>query len=636
VVILSNVPAANLGEDGMRAMELAVKDWGVGLVMVGGENAFGPGGYQGSPVERALPVAMEIKERRVMPSGALVVVLHTCEIARGNFWAQQIALAALRVLSASDEYGVIYYSPMGAESWLFPLQRVGSKSALAALISGVQPGDMPSFIQSLQMAHTALKKSNASIKHVVIISDGDPAYPSDNAVLSMVADKITISTVGINPHDQQCSVRLAYVASIGRGRYYEPQNPNMLPQIFIKEAATVRRSQIFEEPFVPRQVLASETLKGIAATEYPSLRGYVVTTPKALSEVPLVTHHNDPLLAHWQYGLGRAVAFTSDAKARWAADWVAWAKFQQFWAQLVRWTSRNVAPTGLRARTSVENDRVRVVVDAVDQAGRFMNNIRFTGTLITPDQKEVPVAVRQTGPGRYEANFDAGEAGAHYLGLRYTDEKGQAALHTQGLVVPYSAEYRELKANEGLLRRLAEASDGRVLTGEMDVFARTFAASPRISEAFPLLLLLAILLVPADVFVRRVFVDYRAVWVRVAAAAAWLPLIGQARRRLAGQPTHVSALLSRKELTREQLAQRGRKFEVTGEVQVSEPTLAPRPGQARPVIELTQRPDVAEEEPAVARADETFTGRLLRAKQKARQEAEKSKGTGSDAPGAEN
>jgi len=615
-LILSNVAAAALGEEGMRVVELAVKDWGVGLVMIGSENTFGPGGYQDSPVERALPVSMDIKQRRIMPSGALVVILHTCEIAQGNYWAQQIALAALRVLSATDEYGVLYYDWQGGEKWLFPVQRVADKSKMATLISGVHPGDMPSFIGTMQKAHAALKKSTASVKHVVVISDGDPAYPSDTAVRSMVADGITISTVGISPHSQTDTARLAHVAALGKGRYYQPQTASMLPKIFIKEAATVRRSLIFEETFTPKVAMSSEIVKGIQPSEFPPLRGYVVTTPKQLAEVPLVTHQKDPLLAHWQYGLGRAVAFTSDAKARWAAHWISWGKYARFWAQVVRWVSRSVKDAGLQVRTEVAQDRAHVVVDAIDEDGRFINGIRFQGTLVTPDNKEIPLKLEQTGPGRYEADFAAGDTGPHYMALTYHDEKGRPVLYTHGLVIPYSSEYRELRANEPLLRSIAQATDARVLKVEDDVFARTFHPAPREKEAWPLLLLIAVLLVPADVFLRRVFVDYAAVWTRLAAFVQLLVGVG----RRAARPTHVSALLSRKRLTQEQIARRARKFEPTGETRVKEPALTPEAGEEKPDVEPAEPPAPEVPGPAITRDDDTYTGRLLRAKRRHRDE----------------
>ena len=620
-LVLSNVPASSLGEEGMRAVELAVKDWGVGLVMIGGENSFGPGGYQDSPVERTLPVSMEVKQQRVMPSGALVIILHTCEIAQGNYWAQQIALAALNVLSSSDEFGVLYYDWSGGVKWLFNLQRASDKGKLASLIGGVQPGDMPDFAASFQQAHAALKASSASIKHVVVISDGDPAYPSDAAVNAITADKITISAVGISPHSATDTNRLAHIAQLGKGRYYEPLNPNELPQIFIKEAAMVRRSMIFEEIFTPRAALVSELTRGIDPGEYPPLNGYVVTTPKQLAEVPLVTHHQDPLLAHWQYGLGRSAAFTSDAKARWAAQWVPWEKFAPFWAQVIRWCSRSVETAPLSARTEVSEDRARVVIDAADAEGRFLNNLQISGTMITPDGREERLAVEQTGPGRYETTAPADRVGPYYLSMQYTDDKGVKRLYTSGLVVPYSSEYRELKTNDRLLEELAKTTQGRVLKPADDVFARTFAPAPQFKDAWPLLLLIAVLLAPADIFVRRVFLDYARIWALARAALAAAPVVGRLWGRPAEAPTHVTTLLDRKRLSREEIAKRAQRFKPgEGAAPVVEPGLGDE--AEKPRIEPLEQPKTPTEGPAVAAQDDTYTGRLLRAKRKFRDKSE--------------
>jgi uncharacterized membrane protein len=617
-IILSNVQASSLGEDGMRAVELAVKDWGVGLVMIGGEQSFGPGGYQDSPIERALPVSMDVKQRQVMPSGALVIVLHTCEIAEGNYWAQQVALAALRVLSASDEFGVLYYDWQKAETWLFPLQRAGNKEQMASLITSVQPGDMPSFITILGKAHQALKASHASVKHIVLTSDGDPAYPGDDVIAQMVADGITISTVGISPHSLADTDRLGRLAQMGKGRYYDVQNASALPQIFIKEAATVRRSMISEEPFTPAAALASEIVRGISG--YPTLRGYVLTTPKELAEVPLVGPEKDPLLAHWQYGLGRAVAFTSDAKGRWAADWVSWSKFEQFWAQVLRWSARSVQGAGVRANVDVADDRGHVVIDAIDTEGRFINSLKFDGVLVTPDKKEVGLAVSQTGPGRYEATFDAQETGTHYLSLRYTDEHGKTALYTRGVVVPYSAEYRELRANESLLKEIAAVTGGRMLNDIGDnIFARTFAPDPNPRDAWPLLLFLAAVLLPLDVFVRRVFLDWRAIRARAEAAVEWV----SGRRRKVVEPSHVTVLLSKKATTREEMDRRARKFDTAGPISVEEPALGPKASEPEAEVRTMERPAAPSQGPSVVHGDQTYTGRLLSAKRKLREESKR-------------
>jgi uncharacterized membrane protein len=625
-IVLSNVSAYDVGSGGMRALEIAVKDWGVGLICIGGDQAFGPGGYKGSPLEAVLPVEMDIKHRRTMPVGALVVILHTCEVARGNYWAQQIALAALRVLSPVDEYGVFVYDWQQQDTWLFPLQKCRNKTALAQLIRTVQAGDMPSFVNAFEQSHLALRASSAAAKHCVVISDGDPGGNPMSLVGQMAKEGITVSAVCIKPHGPQDSQRLKQIARIGRGRYYEPNvsQLNRLPQIFIKEAATVRRAQISEETFTPRLAGVSPLLEGIAGGELPRLKGMVLTSAKPLADVPLVNPEKDPVLAHMQCGLGRTVAFTSDARAVWGAEWVSWAKYRQFWSQVVRWATRSVQPSGLEARTQMEDEKVRIVVDAVDSEGEFQNGLRFKGTVITPGYEKVPVAVEQIGPGRYETKIDAPASGVHYVSLRYKDAAGQSHLYTHGLVVPYSAEYRDLKTNTALLSELAEMTGGRMLDPKRDaVFARDFEAAPRYADVWPWLLLAAILLMPFDVFMRRVFVDYAAVAARLVAVVNRLPLVGRKRRV---EPTPgMSALLSAKKQTREQFRRRAAKFAADAAVDADEAQAeveVARGAPARPKAKTMEREAPGEAGPRVAREDETYMGRLLRAKRAAAERKE--------------
>ena len=120
---------------------------------------------------------------------------------------------------------------------------------------------------------------------------------------------------------------------MGNGRYYEGNDPFDLPQLVVKETQEVARAAIVEEDFKPLQVGASPIMEGVDASQFPSLRGYVSTTPKPSSQIVLVSKLGDPLLSEWQYGLGRVVAWTSDAKNRWSTDWVGSPDFNRFWAQ---------------------------------------------------------------------------------------------------------------------------------------------------------------------------------------------------------------------------------------------------------------------------------------------------------------
>src|SRR5262249_46603246 len=161
-----------------------------------------------------------------------------------------------------------------------------------------------SFQNILEMAHEALKKSHSNLKHIIVFSDGDPGAPSGQLMQAIVGDRITVSTVLISGHSPPDT--MVNMAEQGKGRFYNVTSPNDLPQIFIKETAVILKSAIYEEPFKPQLRSSSEVVRGIGAAEYPNLLGYVATTPKPRAETPLWTDKGDPLLAHWQYGLGRA------------------------------------------------------------------------------------------------------------------------------------------------------------------------------------------------------------------------------------------------------------------------------------------------------------------------------------------
>ncbi|MED5279068.1 MAG: VWA domain-containing protein, partial [Verrucomicrobiota bacterium] len=317
-IFLSNINAGDLGRDAMLLIESAVRDFGMGLVCIGGDQSFAAGGYRNTPLERALPVSMELDSKKVLPPGALVLLMHGMEFNNGNQVARQCAIGVLDAMGPNDELGIVLWD--GQDRWLFPephLRKVGDKQELGRQIMGMNQGDLPSFENLMTMGYEGLKKSTASIKHMIVFSDGDPGGPSDQLMNRMRTDKITVSTVLIAGHAGPET--MIEIADKGAGRFYNITNPAQLPQIFLKETAVILKTAIYEEPFAPQQRSSSELLAGFGAGSYPQLLGYVATSEKPRAETPLLTTQGDPLLAHWQYGLGRAVAFTSDAKAKWGS-----------------------------------------------------------------------------------------------------------------------------------------------------------------------------------------------------------------------------------------------------------------------------------------------------------------------------
>ncbi|MFC1736808.1 glutamine amidotransferase [Candidatus Hydrogenedentota bacterium] len=527
-VILSNVSSTDLSSGQLRALEAMVRDLGIGLVMIGGPDSFGAGGYFDTPPERALPVNMDIKQRKILPKGALVCIMHTCEFANGNAWAYKIAVAALNVLSAQDLMGALGYMwSGGGDTWIFKLQPVGDKSYMQGTLKQASGtiGDMMSVGPTLNQAYLALKDCDAAVKRVIIISDGDPAPPSGLLLSKLVSAKIAVSTICINPHGLNCESMLKGIAQKTGGNYYLVKDPNRLPQIFTKEAAVVKRGLLVEKPFFPKPNHDSELLLGLGDTPFPMLRGYVVTMPKDNATVPLVSHEGDPVLAHWRFGLGKAVAFTSDVTTRWAGDWVTWEGFNRFWSQTVRWAGRETSSTSFRVETRNRDGKGYIKIDAVDDEGKFVNFLRPEGAVTGPDFERIELDLMQTGPGIYEGTFPLDDKGVYMINLSHENEDGSRGMITTGLALGYSREYEYNTTNLPLLEQVASVGGGRIMEMGESPFEHNLTATPTITQVWHILVVIAACIFPLEIFVRRVVISFGFVYVAIAAVLRLIPLV---------------------------------------------------------------------------------------------------------------
>ena len=433
----------------MKLLESAVRDFGVGLVCVGGDQTYAAGGYRGTPLETTLPVSMELDSKKVLPSGAVVLVMHGMEFNNGNQVARDCAQGVLAALGPNDEMGVILWD--GTEHWVFPLQKVGDKRALAKEIAGMNQGDLGTFQGVLEQSYEALKKSTANLKHIIVFSDGDPGAPTAKLMQDIVNERITVSTVMISGHVGPET--MIWMADHGKGQFYKVDSPNDLPQIFIKETAVILKSAIYEEPFTPQLRSSSEVVRGIGPNEYPKLLGYVATTPKPRAETPLWTDKGDPLLAHWHYGLGRAVAFTSDAKPKWGRLWLNWDKYRQFWSQIGQWSMRQLENADLTTDVSVDKGEGLINVEALDEQGNFRNFLNLQALVVSPKGERQTVRLEQTGPGHYEAHFPTKEVGLYMLNLIDMKDGKVRGSQILGASVNYSPEFNASEPNLNLLRR---------------------------------------------------------------------------------------------------------------------------------------------------------------------------------------
>ncbi len=267
---------------------------------------------------------------------------------------------------------------------------------------------------AMEEAHETLRSTVAKLKHVIILTDG-VSSPGDfeGIAQAMAADRITVSTVAMGSDADQAL--LEDIARIGNGRFYSADDPAQVPQIFAKETVTASKSAINEQPFAPTIVRPTQVLSDIRLDEAPFLLGYVITRPKPTAEVILATEAGDPLLAWWRYGLGMSVAFTSDAKSRWAAEWLSWPQFGQFWAQVVRHSLRKSETKGSVVQVERHGRKAVVSLDAIEPSGKFLNRAATELTLVDPQLATRKLEMVQVAPGRYQAEIDTTRGGAYQL-----------------------------------------------------------------------------------------------------------------------------------------------------------------------------------------------------------------------------
>jgi uncharacterized membrane protein len=620
-VVLVNTPAQSLSPRALDALQSYVRDLGGGLVAVGGPHAYGVGGWYATPLEETLPVEMTLHDQKRFPPMSIVIVIDksgSMSVQEGG--VQKIRLAgeaAARVaelITDLDEITVIAFDDRPVDV-IGPLPGSERDEVIGQVIR-LQAGGGGIYVrESLQEALHYLDDSEKAVRHIILLADGSDSEHQEG-VRELVEEEIaahgiTLSSVAIGAGPDLRF--LEEIAELGGGRYHFTDRAANLPVIFAEETQLAMRSYIVEEPFFPRQTSSSPILTGIEAL--PQLAGYIATTAKPAGRVILATHQGDPLLASWQYGLGRAVAWTSDATGRWAQRWVAWEDFSRFWAQAVRWTIVERADVPVEVAVTLDGEEAHVTIDALDDSGAFVNGLEARVSVVGPEGEPLLVDLAQTAPGRYEGAFVPQVEGAYVMrltgslaGQAFEPAEPDVAL-TTGWVMAYSPEYAALEGNPAYLAGLAELGGGAVLEEPIEVLAHDLTGAGVRQDLWPYLLGLAALLLPFDVGVRRLALgrrDLRRAW-------AWTAgRLHRRRPRLAAEgPSPVGRLFEAK----------SRAGERRPAADVAPPTVTPPPPVERPPVPPAPQPSPVSRGKAsedrregAAVEGETLAGRLLKKK----------------------
>src|SRR5579862_4337725 len=385
------------------------------------------------------------------------------------------------------------------------------------------------------MAVTEMAKlQNVSKKHMIVITDGDPQPPQGSTINAAKAGGISISTVSIFPHGGADIASLKDVATRTGGNYYSANDPKKLPQIFIKEAAVVRKSLIWptDGSAVPVMLgVPGPTLKDFGTT-FPPVRAIVITEPKKEAELQLYTIHEGqktPILATWHYGLGTTFAFTSDSSERWAPEWVSWQAYKKFWTNVLRDASRKRMPSNHSVSVRIEDGVAHVVVEVFDKNGAIKPISKLAGNWIAPKGSKDEISGSETlnftmtEAGKYEASFKVDKPGAYAITIvDQSDPRNPQSIVT-GIANSYSAEFAHSDNDDALLEQMGEIATGKYKESrkkdlvalkplECGLFEHDQPPAQQPTDLMKYLLIAALCLFPLDVAVRRLAIDPEKMW----------------------------------------------------------------------------------------------------------------------------
>lgn len=525
LVILQNVGAEELPDPTQRLLASGVRDMGLGLIMVGGTDSFGAGGWRATPIEPILPVLLDLPERLVEPEAAVIFILDNSGSMNRSVMgssrsqqeiANQAAAIALGTLDRRDLVGVIAFN--SNHTVIQPLSPNRDPTSTASAILSIGSGGGTNLAPPLVDAANQLEAVKAKNKYVIVLSDG---VSQDKDRLPAIAERmaqnnIHISTIAIG--DDADTKGMEEIANIGNGQFYEVVNPSVLPRVFMRAMKLVRSPLIREEPFEPI-ILPTGAAATVGLGTPPKLLGLCLTQPRPDPTVinEIVTPSGEPVLSQWRVELGQVAAFTSDA-SRWAADWLEWPGYRRMWTQLARSIGRSQTTSTLTVRAQIIDNELVVRVEGADgSVGNAAGFSSIPATVFTPSGGQVQFRATQIAPGVFEGRMPVADEGAYIAVLRPTRiEPGKQVERLPPIIAGAShfsgRETRDLASNRPFLANLASLGKGQLRSLENDriptFFGRDGLEPVRTrTPLWPSLLVFIPFLFLLDVAVRRIAWD---------------------------------------------------------------------------------------------------------------------------------
>ena len=450
-ILTLDVYADDLPKGFLDCLESYVKDYGGGFVAIGGENSYALGGYRNTSIEKVLPVKMDLNGEKQIPTMAIAYVIdHSSSMSSAGNAKSKLDVAkdatekAMENMREIDEIGVLAFDD--TYGWAVPLQKLTDTDAVLEKIDGINIGGGTSIYPAVKEAVAKLKKSDATLKHIILLSDGEDGFPFSkykDILENMKAENITLSTVAVG--EDADNKLMTNLSEAGEGRFYQASEDTDLPRIFAQEVYLSTKSYLNNREFTPAIRQSKDLLEDVAEDGLPSLLGYISTTAKDMATVYLESDKQEPILASWQYGLGRTVAFTSDGENKWTGNYANWDNYSTLWKNILQWVIPDEDSGD--GKLTVEQNGTSAHITYTTKKYSKDTKVSVLSTDESGEKEEV--SLDATGAGKFEKDIKFSDIGIYMLNLTQKEGDEVTASKNTAVAIQYSTEYRYLEEDTG-------------------------------------------------------------------------------------------------------------------------------------------------------------------------------------------
>lgn len=508
-VLTLNVHYDDLREGFAGALSSYVKDFAGGYICIGGDNSYALGNYRGTVLEEILPVYMDLQGEKEVPKMAMTMVIDQsgsmCSPAEDNTsvtgldLAKQAARSGVEQLRETDEIGIMAFDD--TYHWIVPMRLADNIPDIQDSIASIAYGGGTSIYPAFQEAYVQMVKSDAKLKHIILLTDGQDEFRDYNDLINRVNEAgITVSTVAVGEGADK--KLLEELASQCGGRYYYTDINNSIPRIFAQEVYLSTSTYLMNGEFYPTISSANDMLTGVFDKGCPALYGYIAATPKQTADVLLMSDREDPILSTWQYGLGRTVAWNSDGNNEWTAEYAGWDNYPMLWSNIIQYV---ISDTELGDDTlEIEKGGNTAVIRY--ETKEYDKDTKVTAVVTDEEGNAKDIVLDAVKPGSFEKEIEMDETGVYNVSVRKQNGEEILKNYNTAYANQYSAEY-QFQDSENDLKSFVNQAGGKMITmGDTIWKNKQEAVKSRISLTIPLLVL-SIFLLLFDIAIRRLSID---------------------------------------------------------------------------------------------------------------------------------